>query len=137
MARRYGHPRHYESVHIDVVPMVDCMLVLVIFLMVSSVFVAAPGVEVERPDVSGGETVNSNVLLVAITADDRIFFDGQEVRLDQVAALVKQASFSSDQALIIQADKRTSHGMFAQVYAEGKKAGIANVQFATARSDQP
>jgi biopolymer transport protein ExbD len=134
---RHRQSRHYESVHIDVVPMVDCMLVLVIFLMVSSVFVAAPGVEVERPDVSGGESVDRNVLLLAITADDRIYFDGQEIRLDQVAALVKQASFSSDQALIIQADKRTSHGMFAQVYAEGKRAGISNVQFATARSDRP
>jgi biopolymer transport protein ExbD len=137
MARRHRQTRHYESVHIDVVPMVDCMLVLVIFLMVSSVFVAAPGVEVERPDVSGGETVDRNFLLVAITADDRIFFDGQEIRLDQVAPLVKQASFSNDQALIIQADKRTSHGMFAKVYAEGKKAGISDVQFATARSDPP
>ncbi|HZZ56739.1 MAG TPA: biopolymer transporter ExbD, partial [Opitutaceae bacterium] len=67
----------------------------------------------------------------------RIFFDGQEIQLDQVALLVKQASFSSDQALIIEADKRTSHGVFAQVYAEAKKAGIATVQFATARSDQP
>jgi biopolymer transport protein ExbD len=137
MARRNRQARHYESVHIDVVPMVDCMLVLVIFLMVSSVFVATPGVEVERPDVSGGETVDRNFLLLAITADDRIFFDGQEIQLNQVAPLVKQASFSRDQALIIQADKRTSHGMFARVYAEGKKAGIPNVQFAAARSDQP
>jgi biopolymer transport protein ExbD len=137
MARRHRQARHYEGVHIDVVPMVDCMLVLVIFLLISSVFVAAPGVEVERPDVSGGDAVDRNVLLVAITADDRIFFDGQEVRIDQLAPLVKQASLSSDEALIIQADKRTSHGMFAQVYAEGKKAGISNVQFATARSDPP
>src|SRR5580704_3931692 len=137
MARGNRQTRHYESVHIDVVPMVDCMLVLVIFLLISSVFVAAPGVEVERPDVSGGDAVDRNVLLVAITADDRIFFDGQEVRIDQLAPLVKQASLSSDEALIIQADKRTSHGMFAQVYAEGKKAGILNVQFATARSDPP
>lgn len=137
MARNRGQSRHPESVHIDVVPMVDCMLVLVIFLMVSSVFVAVPGVEVEQPDVTGGETVDRNVLLVAITADNRIFFDGQEIQLDQVAPLVKQASFSSDQALIIEADKRTSHGVFAQVYAEAKKAGIATVQFATARSDQP
>ncbi len=133
MSRRGG--RHHENVHIDVVPMVDCMLVLVIFLMVSSVFVAAPGVEVDRPDVRGGETADRNFLLLAITADDRIYFDGQEIQLEQVAPLVKQAAFSSDQALIIQADKATSHGMFARVYTEGKKAGVANVQFATARSD--
>ena len=72
MSLRNRQGRHYESVHIDVVPMVDCMLVLVIFLMVSSVFVAAPGVEVERPDVSGGETAEHNFLLLAITADDRM-----------------------------------------------------------------
>ncbi len=135
MARKHNHGRHYESVHIDVVPMVDCMLVLVIFLMVSSVFVAVPGVEVDRPDVSGGEVADRNFLLLAITADDRIYFDGQEIQLEQVALLVKQAAFAHDQALIIQADKATSHGMFARVFAEGKRAGIANVQFATARSD--
>jgi biopolymer transport protein ExbD len=113
------------------------MLVLVIFLLVSSVFVAAPGVEVDRPDVSGGAAPDHNFLLLAITADDRIFFDGQEIQLEQVASLVKQAAFRSDQALIIQADKRSSHGMFARVYAEGKKAGIPNVQFSTLRADQP
>lgn len=135
MSLNFHKGRQHENVHIDVVPMVDCMLVLVIFLMVSSVFVAAPGVEVDRPDVSGGEVMDRNFLLIAVTGDDRIYFDGQEIQLEQVASLVKQAAFSHDQALIIQADKRTSHGMFAKVYAEGKKAGIANVQFATARSD--
>lgn len=135
MSSHFRKGRQHENVHIDVVPMVDCMLVLVIFLMVSSVFVAAPGVEVDRPDVSGGEVIDRNFLLIAITAEDRIYFDGQEIQLEQVASSVKQAAFSHDQALIIQADKRTSHGMFAKVYAEGKKAGISNVQFATARSD--
>lgn len=132
-----SHQRHYESVHIDVVPMVDCMLVLVIFLMVSSVFVAAPGIEVERPDVSGGEVADRNFLLLAISANDRIYFDGQEIQLEQVASLVKQAAFSHDQALIVQADQAASHGMFAKVFSEAKKAGIANVQFATARADRP
>jgi biopolymer transport protein ExbD len=135
MSLHFRQGRQHENVHIDVVPMVDCMLVLVIFLMVSSAFVAAPGVEVDRPDVRGGEVVDRNFLLVAITADDRVYFDGQEIQLDQVAPLLKQAAFSQDQVLIIQADKATSHGMFAKVYAEGKKAGIASVQFATARSD--
>jgi biopolymer transport protein ExbD len=134
---KHSRNRHYESVHIDVVPMVDCMLVLVIFLMVSSVFVAAPGVEVNRPDVSGGEVADRNFLLIAITSEDRIYFDGQEISVEQVAPMVKRAAFSQDQALIIQADQRTSHGMFARVYAEGKRAGIAHVQFSTARVDQP
>lgn len=130
--------RHYEGAHIDMTPMVDCVLVLLIFLMVSSAFVEDPGIEVEKPDVGGTDVIGEqNALLIAISADDRIFFDGQEIRADQVAALVKQAAVGRDPALIIRADRSATHGTFAVVYAEAKKAGIAHVTFATAHEETP
>lgn len=137
MFRSGSTDRKHDAIHIDMVPMVDCMLVLVIFLVVSSVFVEDPGVEVEKPDVSGAATVDRNALLIAITADNRIFFDGQEIRLEQVAPLVKQAALGDDSPLIIRADRAASHGMFAGVYAEAKRAGVPQVLFATARASAP
>ena len=136
MSSRQRRERRHESIHIDVVPMVDCMLVLVIFLVVSSVFVEDPGIEVDKPDVSGTGGITQNALLIAISADDKIYFDGQEIRLDQVATVVKQAALGQDSPLIVRADKGTSHGMFASVYAEAKRAGIAKVLFATTRADK-
>lgn len=128
--------RQYEVTHIDMTPLVDCVLVLLIFFMVGSVFVQDPGIEVQKPDVSSTtEAPSRNFLLIAISADDRVYFDGQEIRIEQIAPLVKQAAFATDQALIIQADRACSHGIFSKVYAEGKRAGIAHIQFATARSD--
>jgi biopolymer transport protein ExbD len=130
--------RHYEGAHIDMTPMVDCVLVLLIFLMVSSAFVNDPGIEVEKPDVGGTDIIGEqNALLIAIAADNRVFFDGQEIRVEQVASLVKQAAIGRDPALIIRADQAASHGMFAQVSAEAKRAGIAHVTFATAQTDKP
>ena len=130
--------RHYEGAHIDMTPMVDCVLVLLIFLMVSSAFVEDPGIEVEKPDVGGTDVIGEqNALLIAISAGDRIFFDGQEIRVDQVAALVKQAAVGRDPALIIRADRSSTHGTFAAVYAEAKKAGIAHVTFATTHAETP
>ncbi len=130
--------QHYERVHIDMTPMVDCVLVLLIFLMVGSAFVQDPGIAVEKPDVGGVETVgDQNILLIAISADNRIFFDGQEIRLDQVAPLVKRAAVGRDPALVIRADRAASHGMFAAVYAGAKRAGIARVTFATAPAANP
>lgn len=126
--------RRHDAVHIDVVPMVDCMLVLVIFLVVSSVFVQDPGVEVDRPDVSGESGTTQTTLLIAITADDRIYFDGQEIQPSQVRTVLKQAALGMDAPLIVRADQASSHGMFAFVHAEAKAAGIAQVLFATARS---
>ena len=126
---------HFEATHIDMVPMVDCIMVLLIFLMISSAFVSDPGIEVQKPDVSGVQAGDQNALLIAISVDNRIYFDGQEVSADQVAALVKQAAVGRSPALIIRADRGSSHGVFATVYEQAKRAGIKQVQFATARAD--
>ena len=137
MIGRIHGPGRFEPTHIDMVPMVNCVMVLLIFLMISSAFVNDPGIEVQKPDVSGSQLGDQNVLLIAVSADNRIYFDGQEIRTDQVAGLVKQAAIGRSPALVIRADRATSHGVFAAVYAEAKRAGIQHVQFATARADGP
>jgi len=134
MNERFHKPNRFETTHIDMVPMVDCIMVLLIFLMVSTAFMNDPGIEVQKPDVSGVQLGDQNALLIAISADNRIFFDGQEIRADQVAVLVKQAAVGRSPALIIRADRGTNHGIFAEVYAEAKRAGIQHVQFATAKA---
>ena len=137
MIGRHRGTHRFESTHIDMVPMVDCIMVLVIFLMVSSSFVNDPGVEVQKPDVVGALSSDQNALLIAIAADNRIFFDGQEIRTDQVAAVLKQAAVGRSPSLIVRGDQVSSLGVFAQVYTEAKRAGIKQVQFATARAGAP
>jgi biopolymer transport protein ExbD len=136
IGRRHGGHR-FETTHIDMVPMVDCIMVLVIFLMVSSSFVNDPGVEVQKPDVVGALSSEQNALLIAIAADNRIFFDGQEIRSDQVAAVLKQAAVGRAPSLIVRGDRSSSLGVFAEVYTEAKRAGIKDVQFATAKAGAP
>ena len=137
MIGRHGGPHRFESTHIDMVPMVDCIMVLVIFLMISSSFVSDPGVEVQKPDVVGALSSDQNALLIAIAADNRIWFDGQEIRPDQVAAVLTQAAVGRSPSVIVRGDQASSLGVFAQVYTEAKRAGIKQVQFATARTGGP
>ncbi|HEY4300535.1 MAG TPA: biopolymer transporter ExbD [Candidatus Didemnitutus sp.] len=136
IGRDHGRNR-FEVTHIDMVPMVDCVMVLLIFLMISSAFVNDPGIEVQKPDVAGTQSTEQNSLLIAISADNRIFFDGQQIRLDQVAGLVRQAAVGRSPALIIRADRASSHGTFAGIYTEAKRAGIHHVEFATSRAGGP
>jgi len=134
MIERFQKASKFETTHIDMVPMVDCIMVLLIFLMISSAFVNDPGIEVQKPDVSGAvAAADQNILLIAISADNRVFFDGQEVRIDQVSTLVKQAAVGKSPSLIIRADAGCNHGVFSQVYSEAKRAGIQHVQFATTK----
>ncbi len=134
IGRGHGHGR-FEPTHIDMVPMVDCIMVLVIFLMISSAFVSDPGVEVQKPDVAGTTNLDQNALLLAITADNRIYFDGQEIRTDQVAAVLKQAAIGHSPVVIIRGDRSSDLGVFAAVYTEAKRSGIQHVQFATTRAN--
>ncbi|HVU34591.1 MAG TPA: biopolymer transporter ExbD [Opitutaceae bacterium] len=129
-----GEGHRFETTHIDMVPMVDCIMVLVIFLMISSAFVNDPGVEVQKPDVVGSLNVQQNALLVAITADNRVYFDGQEIRPDQVGAVLKQAAIGSSPVVIIRGDRSADLGVFAAVYTEAKRSGIQHVEFATTRA---
>ncbi len=137
MIGRHSQRGHFEPTHIDMVPMVDCIMVLVIFLMISSAFVSEPGVEVQKPDVGGTVSTDQNILLVAISADNRIYFDGQEIRPDQVAAVLKQAAVGRAPAVVIRGDRASDLGIFATVYTEAKRSGIPRVQFATTRADTP
>jgi len=130
IGKNSSHSR-FETTHIDMVPMVDCIMVLLIFLMISSSFVSDPGVEVQKPDVSGTTSSDQTALLIAISVDNRIYFDGQEIRSDQVAAVIKQAVIGRSPSLIIRGDRGSDLGVFAEVYTEAKKSGIQNVQFAT------
>ena len=121
-----------EGPNIDLAPMIDCVFLLLIFFIVTSVFVRDPGVDVERPDVTGTTTMDRAALLVAVDAQDRLHFDGQEIQLEQVATLLRQSALDPATPVIVRADRRSSHGMFAAVYTEAKRAGLAHVQFATA-----
>jgi biopolymer transport protein ExbD len=136
IGKNIGRSR-FEVTHIDMVPMVDCIMVLVIFLMISSAFVNDPGVEVQKPDVSGSLNGDQNSLLIAITADNRIYFDGQEIRADQVAGVIKQAAVGRSPSVIIRGDRSANLGVFAAVYSEAKRSGIQHVEFATTRAGLP
>jgi biopolymer transport protein ExbD len=134
IGRRQKGMEGHRITHIDMVPMVDCIMVLVIFLMISSSFVSDPGVMVQKPDVGGTVGSEQNILVIAITSDDRIWFDGQEIRADQVAGVLRQAAVGRSPSLIVRGDQSSSLGTFARVYDEAKRAGISQVQFATARA---
>jgi biopolymer transport protein ExbD len=134
IGKNSSHSR-FETTHIDMVPMVDCIMVLLIFLMISSSFVSDPGVEVQKPDVNGTMSSDQTALLIAISADNRIYFDGQEIRTDQVASVIKQAAIGRTPSLIIRGDRVSDLGVFAAVYTEAKKSGIQHVQFATTRAE--
>lgn len=114
-----------EPVIIDLSSMIDCVFILLIFFIVSTVFVEETGVKVNKPDVGGGASaLDKNSILLAVTAEDKVFYGGESVGVQGVIGKIKPLlSETPDMSVIIQGDKDATHGIVQQVHGQALLAG--------------
>jgi biopolymer transport protein ExbD len=121
-----GGGKRQGIVAINITPMVDVMLVLLIIMMVSAKFIVAQSLKVELPKAaSSDETVNSTVQ-VAITKDGKFYFNEDPIDNDDelVAHLRYAASQNDDVNLVVRADELAVHGRVVRVIDLAKQNGI-------------
>ncbi len=133
MSKRRKHREDSDAVEINLSPMIDCIFILLIFFIVTTVFVEETGVEVNRPDASSSVQLEKNSILIAITANDKVVYGGKDIGVTGVGPQIKQLLLKEDIPVIIQADEGASHGIFAKVYGEAKLAGATRINFSTLR----
>ena len=117
---------------INVTPLVDVMLVLLIIFMVTAPLLTQ-GVNVDLPDAkSPPMQQNVEPLVVTILADGKVFLQKHEVAIDQmapqIAAMLKQ---KPDLPVFIRGDARTPYEKVAQVMSLLESAGIRKVGLVT------
>ncbi|MFL3659566.1 MAG: ExbD/TolR family protein, partial [Opitutales bacterium] len=61
---------------INLSPMIDCIFILLIFFIVTTVFVQESGIDVEKPEASNSTPLPKNSILIAITETGRIYHGG-------------------------------------------------------------
>jgi biopolymer transport protein ExbD len=113
-----------EPVNIDLSSMIDCVFILLIFFIVSTVFVEETGVTVNKPDVSGASSLEKNSILIAVTADDKVFYGGESIGVQGIIGKIKPLlTETPDMPVIIQGDKESTHGIVQQVHGQALLAG--------------
>ena len=122
-----------DDVEINLSPMIDMVFILLIFFIVTTVFVEETGVEVNKPDPGVTQNLDKNSILIAITADNKVIYGGRDIGVAGVSPIVKRLTLQEDIPVIIQADAGASHGVFARVYGEAKLAGAKSINFSTKR----
>lgn len=120
-----------DSAEINLSPLIDCVFILLIFYIVTTVFIEETGVEVNKPEAAASTELDKKSLLIGITAENRVFYAGTEIGISGVAGIVKRQMENGEIPVIIQADERADHGVFSRVYGEAKAAGAVKVNFAT------
>ena len=120
---------------IDLAPMIDCCFILLIFFIVTTVFVEEPGVDVVKPEAVSAAKLEANSILIAITADGRVVYGGKDLGVAGIGARVKQLLNKEELPVIIQADAHADHGVFSDVWSEVKHAGAKTINISTRNDD--
>ena len=117
---------------INVTPLVDVMLVLLIIFMVTAPLMQQ-GVKVDLPEVAA-ESVDSDEkrLVLTLTADKKAFIGTTEVPIERLEELLStNAKLKQDKELYLHADHTLPYGLVVKVMAFAKKAGAENLAMVT------
>jgi biopolymer transport protein ExbD len=131
MPRRRSLGGEEAETSIELSPMIDCVFILLIFFIVTTVFVEEPGVEIIKPDATLDADLEKNSIIIAISHDNKVVYGGREVGLSGVGARVRQLLTKDDLPVIIQADARADHGVFSDVWSAVKHAGAKKISLST------
>ena len=117
-----GRKRGFSE--INVTPLVDVMLVLLVVFMVTAPLLTA-GLRVELPNVEAHDTaVKDTKLVVTVTKEERILFGEDDVTPSIEEALAQNARVQKEKELYIRADKNARYGAVARVVAAARAAGV-------------
>ena len=112
---------------INVTPLVDIMLVLLIIFMLTANLIAKQAIEVELPRASQSTSLNPTTLAVTITRDGAFYLNGKPTTPEAFRAAV-QAAVAADAKtqVIIAGDKAVSHGRVVWVLDVVKSLGVTS-----------
>jgi len=112
---------------INITPLVDVMLVLVIVFMVTAPLLTT-GLRIDLPEVKAAATpVKDARLLVTVTKDEKVLFGEEDVTSHIDQALKDNARVQKERELYIRADKDARYGIVATVVAAARNSGVESL----------
>jgi len=120
-----------ELTEINVSPLIDMVFILLIFFIVTTVFVEETGTEVDKPQAASATQLEKNSILLALTAKGEVVYGGKEIGVGGVRPLVSRLSQPEPMPVIIQVDQKANAGLLVRVIDEAKLGKAKNVSIAT------
>jgi biopolymer transport protein ExbD len=130
-----------DDLEISVIPLIDVILVLLIFFMATATFDQNSRIKVELPEASSEATPAADqALIVQIDAEGRYFVNNSEVinsRIETLkSALQQQGGDPAKQSVVLRADARTQHQAVVTAMDALAQTGYRNLSIATVRASE-
>lgn len=140
MAFQISTSRKTAMSEINVTPLVDVMLVLLIIFMVTAPMMQE-GISVDLPQASGAPIAkeqHSEEIVISVSGPGKIFVNDVAVQENELAHTVLEATKKdSSRDVYLRADKTVPYGVVVRIMAALKSAGVANLGMITTPVEQP
>jgi biopolymer transport protein ExbD len=122
-ADRFEH----EESSVNISPLIDMVFILLIFFVVTTVFVDETGLQV----AAGGEGFSGEPIVFTVTGNNEILHDGMAMGAGSVAAIVRRAGTSGDANILISVEEGARSDTVVKIIDESRGAGAASINLST------
>ncbi len=128
--------RFREEPEINLIPMIDVLLVILIFLMITTTYSKFSGLEISLPTADAPPTQEKpSEVNVAVTAAGEVLINRTPVGARDVDSLTvamrRAASNAKEPVVVINADAKAAHQSVIDVMQAAQRAGLSHISFAT------
>ena len=133
---KFQRGRRHEEPEINLIPMIDVLLVIIIFLMLSTTYSKFSGLEINLPTADASKQAEQpNEIDVAVTATGQVLVNKSPLTANDVRsmseALRRAAGTRNDPVIVINADAKATHQSVVDVMQAAQTAGYPHISFAT------
>ena len=135
-------PRFRDEPEINLIPLIDVLLMTLIFLLVTTSFSNEARLSLQLPEAASSTAMESATLRIAIDAQGQYFINNKQLLNASAetlrAAMQQGAGGRKDPVIVIQADRKTPHEAVIRVMDVSRRLGFTHLTFATqAANDKP
>ena len=132
MARRKSRLLEDKHARLEIVPMIDIMMfLLVFFVMIALRMIPDAGVALQLPGASTAKEMPSTQVVIAIDAQDQIHVQDQVYSLDSLQTYLVGVKASNQTNVVVAADKSINFQQVMDVMDAVRKVGITDIGLAT------
>lgn len=133
---KFQRGRRHEEPEINLIPMIDVLLVIIIFLMLSTTYSKFSGLEINLPTADASKQAEQpNEIDVAVTATGQVLVNKSPLTANDVRsisdALRRAAGTRNDPVIVINADAKATHQSVVNIMQAAQSAGYPHISFAT------
>jgi biopolymer transport protein ExbD len=121
-----------KKVLLNITPLVDVLLILIVFFVVTSTFMEQPGIKLELPKSQTADLQRIEKAILIVSEDSKLFFRNKEISLQELPSILSDAMQESiDKSLIVSADKVVHHGLIVSIMDIARQNGVEKLVVST------